>query len=272
MRNKITLDEILRHKRAEVAKSRKARPLSVMRERIGRETPIPRSFRVALSSRRFSIIAEIKRKSPSHGDFDAQLDAVEVARVYDRSEHVSCVSMLTDLKYFGCSLDDLKAVRSAIGKPILQKDFIIDEYQIYEARLCGADAVLLIARILTEEQIANFARVAESLGMDALVECHEAHEFAKLPDDVAVVGINSRNLGAEDLGKTAFPELCRIPELLPLVPKNSIVVAESGVKTAEDMLKLYKLDRISAVLVGAAIMNNADKTRAIENLMSRIPA
>lgn len=257
------IHQILRDKRTEIEARKKSRPLWRLRDQIATETPT-RDFKGALLCEDFSVIAEIKRKSPSHGQLAPGLNVLELADLYEHAEGVSCISMLTDEKYFGCTIDDMRAVHDATTKPMLRKDFVLDEYQVYEARAYGADAVLLIATILEKEQLRHLASVVRSLGMEPFVESHTVKDLLKVPATVDVYGINTRDL----MGKLGT-DLQVVERLLPSVPSGKIVVGESGVETAAHMRKLYDFG-VRASLTGAGIIRAQDRRVAIQELLSLV--
>jgi indole-3-glycerol phosphate synthase len=223
-------------------------------------------FRDALAARRFSLIAEIKRKAPSHPGAGAKGDVREIAGHYDREPRVSCLSVLTDEKYFGCGPADLKAVRAATGKPILRKDFVFDAYQVLEARAWGADAVLLIATLLDAGALAELTACARAVGVEPFVETHEEDDLGKIPADAEVIGINSRDLRGD-----LSTDLGRIERLAPRVPAGKLLVGESGVRTAGDARRLYDAG-VRAVLVGGGIVFTEDVAEALRELTRGIPA
>lgn len=211
-------------------------------------------LRESLRSRKFSIIAECKKKSPSAGEIRTDYDPVKIASIYEESG-ASAISVLTDKDYFGGSLDDLKNVSSKVRIPVLRKDFIIDEIQIREARAYGASAILLIVRILTPEQIKAFLRSASSLGMDSLVEVHTSDE-AKLALDCGaeIIGINTRDLDTFQIHKNL------VEEVSSFLPPNVIKVGESGVKNRSDLDNFRKL--VDAALIGTYFMEKSDIRKA----------
>lgn len=271
MSNKrITIQQIWSDKKVEVEKTKADMPLSKLKDEIARapQEYEPRDFKGAVSAGPISIIAEIKRFSPSHGDLYMDLNVTDVARTYDASCHVSCISVLTDEKYFGCTKDDMLTARAATGKPVLRKDFVLDEYQVYEARRYGADAVLLIATLLDEDEVSRFSALTFELGMEPFVECHELEDIPKIPASVNVVGINTRNLSAKNLKNTHDPDLSIVARMLPEIPDGKIVIAESGVKTPDDIVMLQNLDegKISAVLTGATIVGSGEIDKIVETI------
>jgi indole-3-glycerol phosphate synthase len=210
-----------------------------------------RPFNEALVSPGLSVIAEFKRRSPSAGEISADADVAAQVAAYERGG-AAAVSVLTDEPHFGGSLEDLRTARSACGIPIIRKDFIVDPYQLYEAAVNGADAVLLIVRALDDDLLRRLYEEAEAIDLDTLVEVHNAEELERaLLAGAEVVGINNRDLdeGTVDIETTY--------ELMPDVPAGKAVVAESGISGREE---LEELDRVGvdAVLIGGALMTAAD--------------
>ncbi|MEW5719319.1 MAG: indole-3-glycerol phosphate synthase TrpC [Chloroflexota bacterium] len=240
------LDEIVANKHGEVAEAKTRVALAEIRAR-AQAAPAPRDFARALKRECVALIAEIKRASPSRGELNAHVDPPPRARAY--AEHgAAAISVLTDAKYFNGSLDDLRAVRAVVDAPVLRKDFIVDEYQIYQARAGGADAILLIVRVLSDAQLREYGALAQSLGMSALVEIHDESELDRaLAADARIVGINNRNLAdfTVDLATTEM--------LAPKIGCGKIVVAESGVFTRAEVERVARVG-VHAVLVGEALM------------------
>jgi indole-3-glycerol phosphate synthase len=224
--------------------------------------PPRRPFEAALRQRPGAgprIIAEVKRRSPSKGAIKEGADPAAVARAYEAGG-AAAVSVLTDARYFGGSLDDLVAVRAAVGLPVLRKDFIIDAYQLAESAAAGADAVLLIVRALPGDRLPRLLAEARRLGIEALVEVHDAAEMAAAAAAGAtVVGINNRDLGTftVDTGLTV--------RLAPLAPRGAVVVSESGIAAPADIAKLTAAGA-AAFLVGESLMRAGDPTRALRDL------
>ena len=262
------IQEILLNKKEEVTRKKENYTLAEIRREVDKmlgSGPRPREFKNSLIAHKFSIIAEIKRKSPSHGDLKKDLDVIEVARAYEQASGVSCISVLTDHKYFGGTLADLKLVRSTTKKPVLRKEFILDEYQVYESRKSNADAMLLISTILEKEQLNDLIQLTRYLGMEPLVECHSTSDLEKIPfKEVDIIGINSR-----DLIGTLETDLSVIEKMLPLIPPGKVVIAESGVHTASDIKWLNDLG-VNAVLIGAGILANSDLPLSIQQLLSSV--
>src|SRR5882757_3876310 len=218
-----------------------------------------RPFNEALVSPGVSVIAESKKQSPSAGEISADADVAAQVAAYERGG-AAAVSVLTDQPHFGGSLEDLRAARSACGIPIIRKDFIVDPYQLYEAAVNGADAVLLIVRALDDDLLRRLYEEAEAIDLDTLVEVHNAEELERaLLAGAEVVGINNRDLdeGTGDIETTY--------ELMPDVPAGKAVVAESGISGREE---LEELDRVGvdAVLIGGALMNAPDPEAKVREL------
>jgi indole-3-glycerol phosphate synthase len=236
------LEEIVETKRREVARRKETIPLRALEKIIAGHPPV-RDFKAAIGGGDCAIIAEVKRRSPSRGLLRADFDPVRIALEYE-SHGAAAVSVLTDETFFGGSDADLTAVKAAVTLPVLRKEFIIDPYQICEARAIGADAVLLIAAILEDCQLQAYRELAESLGMTALVEVHNRGELAMaLSCGARIIGINNRDL------KTFVTDIRTSMELASLIPKDRIAVSESGIRTREEIEMLLKMG-IRAFLIG----------------------
>jgi indole-3-glycerol phosphate synthase len=218
-----------------------------------------RPFQEALTRPGLSLIAEFKRRSPSKGDIAPGADVGAQVAAYERGG-AAALSVLTDAPHFGGSLEDLRAARTAASLPIIRKDFIVDPYQLYEAAVNGADAVLLIARALDDRELASLYEEARALDLDCLVEVHDAEELERaLEVDAAVIGINNRDLDEQRV------DIQRTFELMPDVPAGKTVVAESGISGREELLELDRVG-VDAVLIGGALMTAPDpelKTREL---------
>lgn len=249
------LDKIIENKRKEVEMSKRSLPLSSFKSRLKNSE---RDFKQALSKNKLNLIAEFKRKSPSKGTTRKKFQIHEVAKVY--SKHADAISVLTDKKFFAGSLDDLKIMSRLTKLPVLRKDFIIDECQIYESRLYNADAILLIASVLSKQKLEKFIGIAESLGMNCLVEVHTEKELHKvLGTNASIIGINNRNLNTLkiDTGTTL--------RLVDKIPKNKIIVSESGISSKEYIKKIEK--KVNAVLIGTLFMNSYNLEKEIKSLL-----
>jgi indole-3-glycerol phosphate synthase len=218
-----------------------------------------RPFQEALTRPGLSLIAEFKRRSPSKGDIAPGADVASQVAAYERGG-AAALSVLTDQRHFGGTLEDLRAARTAASLPIIRKDFIVDPYQLYEAAVNGADAVLLIVRALSDKELASLYEEARALDLDCLVEVHDAEELERaLEVDAEVIGINNRDLDEQRVDiQTTF-------ELMPDVPAGKTVVAESGISGREELMELDRVG-VDAVLIGGALMTAADpelKTREL---------
>ena len=249
------LDKIIKNKEQEVKRRKKRFPLTRFKSQLKQSD---RNFKEAIS-KGFSLIAEIKKGSPSKGIINKNFSLEETAKTYQNNNNVKAISVLTDKKFFFMGPTCLKSVRKITKKPLLRKDFIIDEYQIYEARFYHADAILLIASILTKKQIKKFITIAKKYSMDCLVEIHEEKELKKLPKNVEIIGINNRNL---DTLKIDLNTTLKITEKLP---QNKIIVSESGIHTKQDVT-LVK-GKVNALLVGTSILKEKNIDKKIDELM-----
>lgn len=251
------LDEIVEHKRAEVALASEATPQSLLMERAA-GLPRPRGFARSLSTPGVSVIAEFKRASPSAGAFGMGLDPATTAREYERGG-AAAMSVLTDARYFKGSAGDLDSARRAVALPVLRKDFVIDDYQIAESRVMGADAILLIAAAL--DDMGDLSAAAHSLDMDVLIEVHTEAELERALDaEPDAIGINNRDL------RTFHTDLAVTEGLVSRIPDGIPVVSESGIRDAEDVRALRDLG-VDAVLVGESIVRSACRGEAVSRLV-----
>jgi indole-3-glycerol phosphate synthase len=256
------LDEICAHKREEVDAQKAARPLAELQEILKENKPV-RDFRLALRKPGLSLIAEVKCASPSKGVFLKDFDPVTLADLYERTG-ARAISVLTDERYFKGSLAHLKSVRTHVSLPCLRKEFIIDEYQIYESRAAGADAILLIVRILSDEQLRDYLQLAASLDLASLVEVHTAEEVDRaLACGAGIIGINNRDLSTFETNLDVTMDLKR------RVPGGHVLVSESGISTAEDARRLEQ-GGIDAILVGEALVGSNDVAAKARELLSRV--
>ena len=257
------LDEILAHKRHEVAAAKQRFSANSMAEsaRGCRETL--RGFRRALAKGSGArVIAEIKRRSPSKGEIRADFDPVGCARSYAEAG-AAAISVLTDERFFGGRLEFLEDVRSAVDIPLLRKDFVIDAYQIDEARVSGADAVLLIVAALPRQELGRLRQHAASLGLDVLVEVHDEGELeSALAAGADLIGINNRDL------RSFETDLAVTERLAPQVPGNALIVAESGIFSHEEIRRLEGVG-VHAFLVGESLMREADVGLALRRLRGK---
>lgn len=260
------LDDILAHKRLEVAAQRQRVDMDTLVANISASNDTPRGFMKALQARvaigGTAVIAEVKKASPSMGVIRASFDPVAIAESY-AAAGATCLSVLTDEKYFQGSGHYLRLVRAAVGLPLLRKDFIVDEYQIVEARALGADAILLIVAALSDAELAAFTRLAHDLGLDVLVEVHDEAECARaLQLPLRVIGVNNRNL--HDFS-VSLETSRRIKTMLPA---DYLLVSESGIHTRAD-IEALQADGIHAFLVGGALMQADDPGAALSALLAK---
>lgn len=258
------LDEIVAAKRREVAARRAERPRTDLERQLATAPPV-RDFRAALErGTGIGIIAEVKKASPSAGVLCADFDAVAIARAYERGG-TDAISVLTDEPYFHGRLAYLTAVRSAVRPPVLRKDFIIDAYQVVEARVAGADAVLLIAEVLDERELPALVEEIHAHGMQALVELHDRANLPRvLASGATLIGINNRDL------RTFATRLEHTLELAAAVPADRCLVSESGIRSAADLVRLRSVG-VKAVLVGETLMRAPDPAAALRALRPGTP-
>jgi len=253
------LDRIIAQKREEVEQRKKSLPLSHLKERIAlREVTL--DFAHALDDTQTRLIAEVKRASPSRGVLCPNFDPVELAKKYAQGG-AAAISVLTEADYFEGSIDHLTAIREEINLPLLRKDFIFDPYQVYESRAYGADALLLIVAILSQEQLEELLSLSHNLSLKCLVEVHSQGEVERaLHSQAKIIGINNRDL-------TTFTiDINTTRRLLPLIPWGRIVVSESGIRSRSDVEKL-KGWGVNAVLVGEALVTAGDVVTKVRELI-----
>jgi indole-3-glycerol phosphate synthase len=255
------LDRIVATKLQEIAAAKSRVPLRDLDAKLKAISP-GRSFEASLRvAGQVTVIAEVKKASPSAGIIRADFDPVQIAKIYE-AHGAACLSVLTDESYFQGHLDYLTAARGAVRIPVLRKEFILDRYQLVEARVAGADAVLLIAEILPGDQLKQLYSQARELGLDVLVELHDAEQLPRVLDcGATLVGINNRDL------RTFSTRLEQTLDLLPSIPKSVAVVSESGIQTAAHMQMMQQAG-VQAVLVGESLMRSADMGAALTKLLT----
>ncbi len=257
------LEKIVQTKREEVANAKLDRPIESMLESLA-EAPPTRDFLAALSG--FSsirLIAEVKKASPSKGVLREDFDPVAIAKAYEVGG-AACLSVLTDEVYFQGSLSHLTEIRQQVKLPLLRKDFIIDDYQLLEARLAGADAVLLIAECLAPEELKRLYHRSRQLGMHALIEFYEPNNLAAVvATGCPLIGVNNRDLHTFEV------DLMHTVRMRQLVPRDRCMVGESGIFTREDAQLMYT-SGIQAILVGESLIRQNDITRAVQLLLGTI--
>jgi len=259
---KMILREIIKNKELEINQKKRIFHLEEVKKQAYDLPKATRDFKRAVSypQGKIKLIAEIKKASPSEGIICEIFNPVSIAKIYEESK-VSAISVLTDEKFFQGNLLHLKEIKKVTHIPILRKDFIIDEYQIYESKVAGADALLLIADCLSIEKINNFLNISESLGLNCLVEIHNRDDLEKvLQTKAKIIGINNRNLYTfvVDLKTTFMLKL--------LIPKDKIVISESGIKTNKDV-QLLQEKGIDAILVGTTLMKSENIKDKIKEIM-----
>lgn len=256
------LAEIVAHKRQEVAARKTARPLQQLESQLAAAPPTRGFLQRLAQPGEVHLIAEVKKASPSRGVIRQEFDPVGIARIY-ATEGAACISVLTDEKYFQGRLEYLEQIRKAVAVPLLRKDFIVDVYQLYEARLAGADAVLLIAECLDQPALSFLFTETVRLGMVPLVELHDPSHLPRVLDlGASLIGINNRNL------HTFTVDLEHAIRLRERIPPDRVVVAESGIRSRQDFQRLARAG-INAVLVGESLMSASDIAEAVRQLLGR---
>lgn len=257
------LDKIVAHKRLEVDAQKHLIPLDELKLSLTDADSV-RSFKRAITTAdRVSLIAEIKKASPSRGVIRSDFDPADIARIYE-DNGASAISVLTDREFFQGDLSFLSTVRSATSSvPILRKDFIIDEYQIYQSRVAGADAIILIAAVLKDaSKLDRFLGIASDVSLDCLVEVHTKDELDMvLKTNASIIGINNRDL------HTFKTDIQTTAKLMKIMPKDKVVVSESGIFSREDAEFLGKCN-VQAMLVGESLMASSDITEKLKELIS----
>ena len=259
------LKKIMGHKQQEVAAARAAAPVAELKARIGDLEDVPRGFerhlREAVASGWTAIITEVKKGSPSKGIIRADFDPLEIAEIY-QNNGATCLSVLTDEKFFMGHLRFLAQIRETVSLPLLRKDFICDPYQIYEARAAGADAILLIAACLNLNQLKEFHALARELHLDVLLEVHDETEMeTALQTDCTLIGVNNRNL------RTFVTDLGTTGRLARMMPAGRLLVAESGINNRADIVHLLDAGA-GAFLIGESLMREADIGAKLQELLN----
>lgn len=254
------LSRIIEEKKRNIDEAKKARSFEeIVRE--AKNVYVKSSFKKNISRpHHINLIAEIKKASPSKGILRGDFNPVKIGVTY-QANGASAISILTDERFFEGKLEYIKKVKESVSLPVLRKDFIIDEYQIYESVIAGADAILLIAELLSVNELAGFYNLATSLGLDVLMEAHNEEDVEKvLTTDASIIGINNRDLHTfkVDLGTTQ--------KLVRMLPQNKVKVSESGIKNYEDVMFLKSLG-VNAVLIGEAFMEADDIAGKMRDIM-----
>jgi indole-3-glycerol phosphate synthase len=253
------LNKIVAQKKEELAQKKMAVPASYLWERIACQKPVL-DLAPALKGDHTRLIAEVKRASPSRGMLSSNFNPIELARAYVEGG-AAAISVLTEANHFMGSIEHLVAIKEMVELPLLRKDFIFDPYQVYESRAYGADALLLIAAILDQRQLQDILSLSRSLGLRCLVEVHNEDEVERaIFSEAEIIGINNRDLN------TFVVDIATTRRLRPLIPKEKIVVSESGIKSRKDMEKLDKWG-VDAVLVGEALVTARDVRAKMKELI-----
>ena len=255
------LDRINKHKALEVERRRAATPIEQLRDSVGYQRPRTSLSQALLDSEHYGIIAEFKRKSPSQSDINVGADPAVVTGGY-QAAGAAAISCLTDVQFFGAHPTDIDVVRRTVDLPVIRKDFIVDPYQITEARAMGADAILLIAASLSAGQIDEYASEAKALGLEVLCEVHSEEEVARLSPSVDVVGVNNRNL--KDFSVSIESSL-RLAELLP---PSVLRISESGIEDPQSIARLRRAG-FRGFLIGTYFMRTPDPGAALAELVRR---
>ncbi|MDH4129355.1 MAG: indole-3-glycerol phosphate synthase TrpC [Spirochaetota bacterium] len=255
--SKSVLEQILLDKRAEIERKKRDFPLvDVENPNVVNKIDFLKHF----DRSKLFIIAEVKKASPSKGIIREDFNPVEIAKAYERAG-ASAISVLTDEKYFLGSLDFLKSIRKEVSVPLLRKDFIIDSYQIKEAYYAGASAILLIVAALSKDQLKEYIKIASAYSLSSLIEVHDEFELEIALDvEARLIGINNRNLN------TFETNLNQTEKLISLIPKNKIVISESGINSLEDV-KYLKSMGVSGLLIGEALMREKDIEKKLKSLI-----
>ena len=261
------LTEIVQLKTRRVAQAKVARPVDEVRAGADyvRRTRQPFAFSRALTADRINIIAEFKRFSPSLGAINPAADPASIARIYE-SNGAAAISVLTEEDRFKGSLEDLKAVRRSVEIPVLRKDFVIDEYQIFEAAEAGANAVLLIVAMLDDAALSTLIQIVQESGIDALVEVHTEHELERaLACGARIIGVNNRDLHTFNVSLTTSEQL------IEKIPDDVIAIAESGLNQPESIVRLKNIG-FDAFLIGEALMRSDDPGKMLMTFAGRAAA
>ena len=256
------LDKIIDFKNKEVAERKSLYPTQLLERSIYFETPVVSLKKYLLREDKSGVIAEFKKRSPSKGDINPYASVEKISIGYMQAG-ASALSVLTDSQFFGGKNADLTEARKFNFCPVLRKDFVIDEYQLIEAKSIGADAVLLIAECLGKEQLKQLAKSAKSLGLEVLMEVHSIEQLAKLNENVDIVGVNNRNL--EDFTVDINNSIV----LSEAIPKDFLKISESGINNAESIVELQQ-SGFQGFLIGEYFMKSADPTKACADLINAI--
>lgn len=251
------LDDIVAYKIKQIEEEKREMPLKEFENKI--QDIVTRDFKAALNKPGINIISEIKKASPSKGIIKPDFDPVAIAKVYEQIS-IDAISVLTEKKFFMGSDEYIAQVKGVTSKPVLRKDFIVDEYQIFQAKKIGADAILLIVAVLGK-RLKDFYKLAKELGLNCLIEVHSREELEiALEAEGEIIGVNNRDL------RDFTVDLKTTEKFMKYMPKEAIVVSESGIKTPEDILYLKSIG-VNAVLIGETFMRNIEDIQAVEDFI-----
>lgn len=254
------LQQIISEKRIEIDELNRSLPIAVLEEKIA-SREAPRDFLRAISQEKMQLIAEVKKASPSKGLLCPNLDPVAMGKTYAECG-AAAISVLTEVNYFQGQIEYMSVIKDKVDIPLLRKDFIFDEYQIYESAAFGADALLLIAAILSQEQLSGLLQLSQRLGMDCLVEIHNEDELEQaIQSKAKIIGINNRDLNTFEV------DINITRRLVPLVPVGISLVSESGISSREDIITMMKCG-VNAVLIGEALVTAESIPDKIKELMA----
>tara|TARA_B100000315_G_scaffold195228_1_gene186026 strand:- start:1162 stop:1941 length:780 start_codon:yes stop_codon:yes gene_type:complete len=253
------LNKIIEEKKKELKNYKSSASLKEVRKRVG-DADISRGFKKSIRNDSINIIAEIKKASPSKGIIREDFNPVEIAKIYEENGAVA-ISVLTDKNFFQGDIQYLDQIRKNVSLPLLRKDFIIDEYQLYEAKAYGADAVLLIAAVLDKNQLSEYLGLSKEIGLENLVEVHSFKDLEKAMNcEAEILGINNRDLQTFEVSlKNTF-------DLAKEIPENKVIISESGINTHEDIVSLQK-SGVNAFLIGEALMREKDIGKKLKELI-----
>lgn len=258
-----TLEKIIAYKKEEVAELKKLYPIELLKQQLYYDAKPVSLRKYILDPEKSGIIAEFKRKSPSEGIINQHADVEEVSIGYMQAGS-SALSILTDKPSFGGSLEDLRIARKFNFCPILRKDFMVDSYQVHEAKANGADAILLIAAAISKVEAMEMAQLAHDLGMEVLLEIHTQEELSEyMGDYVDLVGVNSRDL------KTFHTDLSKLEKMVNMLPADTVKIAESGIKSVDDIVRLKQLG-FQGFLIGTTFMKSTHPDKACQKFSTKL--
>ena len=256
------LDQIVEQKRIEVQEKQQVQSIEDLKQSSYFSQPVISAKASILNPSRTGIIAEFKRKSPSKGFINKNAKVEDVVKGYQQFG-ASVVSVLTDEDFFGGSITDLQTAKKHLDIPVLRKDFIVDEYQVYETKAIGADLMLLIAECLSKEEVCNLAKLAKEIGLEVLLEIHSEDQLEKVNEHIDLIGINNRNL------KTFIVDTEKSKQILKQLPTDLIKVAESGISDPE-VVKDLKAAGFQSFLIGENFMKNENPAQAFQEFVNQI--